>query len=266
MDRAGGLLPWRRAIRENDAPARDLSRKRRAVSLPHEHGAYLTLAGATIAGVSVAAARGPALAVGLSMTAAFFARAPLEQLWRGRPARNDQAALAALGGLVVVASVMAGGWQAAVAVAMAVAMLVLSVWSRQGRVQRTTWFEAIGMASLAGAAGVIALAGSASPQLALAAAVVLAAHAGTSVPMVRAEARPRERARARVNAIVTLGVLALAVVALAGIGEAVMARALLPRAVHAVWWVAWPPARFRPAASGVRETAALVLVVLLLVV
>src|SRR5262249_6616400 len=154
--------------------------------------------------VALAEARVAAAAMGVAVVGAFFARGPVEQLGRARPARYDRAALLALAIVIAVASLVAGQWRIAVAPAVAVMIIGASLVSRQRRVQRTVWFEAVGMAALGAVGALIALAGGAPSRTALCAALILAVHAGTAVPLVRAEARPRERPRARAAAAWTL--------------------------------------------------------------
>ena len=57
----------------------------KAVSLPVEHGGYLTAAGAALAATLVAPRPGQALVVGTAFLAAFLARAAVERLVSGRP-------------------------------------------------------------------------------------------------------------------------------------------------------------------------------------
>jgi hypothetical protein len=237
----------------------------RAFSLPHEHGGYLTLAGATIAGVAVAGAHAAALAVGVVAAAAFFARAPLEQLSRGRAARWDVAALAALAAVALVAAAGAGGWRAGAALGLASLIVIASVSARHVRAQRSLWFETAGMAALGASAGLVAVTGGASPRTGALLAIVLAAHAGVAVPLVRAELRPRERARATTMAWTSLAALAVAGGALVALDGAAATFALLPRTLHAATRLMTPAAPTRPSRVGWRETALLALVVAILV-
>jgi hypothetical protein len=237
----------------------------RALSLPHEHGGYLTIAGAAAAGVALAPARGAALAVGGVVAAAFFARAPLEQLARGRGARLDRGALALLSTIALAGALALGGGWAAIALAVAGAIVTASLVARDARWQRTSWFETLGMAALGASAGLAALAGGCAPGVAVALAIVVAAHTGLAVPLVRAEVRPRERAGARRAGAVALVVLAVAAgtLAVAGLGGASLA--LAPRALHALARVVRSPQKMSPNLVGVRESVMLALVVALLV-
>jgi hypothetical protein len=237
----------------------------RTLSLPHEHGGYLTLAAATLAGVAIAAARAPALAVGAVAAAAFFARAPLEQLARHRAARWDVVALPSLAAVALGGAVAVGGWRAAAALAMAGAIVVASLAARRARSQRTVWFETVGMAALGASAGLIAVAGGAAWRAGAVLAIVLGTHAGVAVPLVRSEVRPRERARA--GAAVRLGMLALvgAAALLVGLGAMPSTVALLPRTLHAATRAMAPQAPANPTRVGLRETALLATAVLLAV-
>lgn len=238
----------------------------RAVSLPHEHGGYLTVLGATVAGVALADARGAALAVGVATAAAFFARAPIEQLARRRAAHFDAPLAAALVVVAAGAAAVAGGWRALAALAPAVAVVLASALARRARVGRKVWFEAAGMAALGASAGLIAVVGGADLTRGAALAVVFGVHAGVAVPLVRAEVRPRERERARDAGELALVVLAGAFVALVSLGAAWWAVALVPRALHAAARALTPPPpRARPTLVGLRETALLALAIVLLV-
>lgn len=242
---------------------------KRALSLPHEHGGYLTIAGAAACGVALAQARGPALAVAAVTAAAFFARAPVEQLVRGKRARLDAAAVAALGVVVVVGALALGGAWAAIAGAVAAAIVAGSLAARRERVQRAAWFETLGMAALGASAGLIAIAGGLDVRDGAALAVVVGAHTGLAVPLVRAEVRPRERALSRRAGAVALAVVTAAALALAVAGLGRFALALSPRGLHALYRIVRPTspsAPSRPNLVGVRETAMLAAVVALVLV
>ena len=237
----------------------------RALSLPHEHGGYLTIAGAAACGVALAPARLPALALAAVTAAAFFARAPVEQLARGRGARLDGAFAALIAAVVVAGALALGGAWVAVALGLAVAIVCGSLWARRGRWQRSAWFETLGMAALGASAGLIAVGGGVAIGRAAAVALVLGAHTGLAVPLVRAELRPRERALGRRAAVFALAVLAAAALALALAGAGRFAVALAPRALHALSRAAVAATPARPTVVGLRETAMLAAVVVLVV-
>jgi len=238
----------------------------RALSLPHEHGGYLTIAGAATAGVVIAQARGPAVAVGAVVAAAFFARAPVEELVRGRAARFDRVGLAILAAIIAAgAAVLAGPWRA-VALIFAAAIVSGSALVRRARRQRATWFETCGMVVLGASAGLVARAGGAELHASTAIAIVFATHCGLAVPLVRSEVRPRERAHARPTAAVVLVGLSFAAIAIDLVGGSQFLLALLPRTLHALVRAALPSARTRPNVVGVRETAMLAVVILLAIV
>lgn len=241
----------------------------RAISLPHEHGGYLTLLGATLAGTGLAEARGPALAVGVATLVAFFVRAPIEQLARCRGARRDGLLLVGLLALFALAVLLGGRLFALLP---AVAVVAASGLARWARVGRKSWFEAAGMATLGASAGLMAVAGGAPVLTGVGLALVLGAHAGVAVPLVRAEVRPRERPRARRLGALCLLPLGLVAAALAGLGLPLWGLALLPRALHAAARARALPAvashggqggGLRPTTRvGLRETALLGVVVL----
>ena len=238
----------------------------RALSLPHEHGGYLTIAGATAAGVCLAHARAPALAIGVAIAAAFFARAPVEELARGRRARFDGIAVAALTAIVLAASLALGGIWAAVSLVVASAIVSGSAFARQGRWHRATWFETLGMAALGASAGLVAFAGGVELHVAIAIGIVMAAHTGLAVPLVRAEVRPRERERARHAARLALGVLALSAIAIALVGAGRFAVALAPRALHALTRTTSSPSPSHPNVVGIRESVMLTIVILVVLI
>src|SRR4051794_16475235 len=118
------------------------------LSLPNEHGAWLTLAGATVAGIALASDRWTAGGFALALAAAFFARAPLE---RARPAAWDGAARIVYGVALVAGALVAGRsqqWLGAGAALLAGGLLAVSWWARRTGSQRTPSFEAISMAAL----------------------------------------------------------------------------------------------------------------------
>src|SRR5690348_5219184 len=99
----------------------------KSLSLPHEHGGYLTLAGATAAAAVLAPHPLQAIGVGLSLSAAFFARGPLESK---HAARFDRVALAAyvlIAGMGMLLTRMI--WTAS----LPLAILAASLWARARR-------------------------------------------------------------------------------------------------------------------------------------
>jgi hypothetical protein len=236
----------------------------RALSLPHEHGGYLTIAGAAFAGVALAHARAPALAVSAVVTAAFFARAPVEQLVRRRGAPLDGAAVVVLTGIVLASALaLADAW-ASITLAVAAAIVAGSALARRARSHRATWFEALGMAALGASGGLAARAGGADLRVAFVLALVVGVHTCLAVPLVRSEVRPRERMRARGASIVALGLVVAAALLLVLVGSGRCSIALLPRALHAATRSLLPPAKARPNVVGVRESIMLAVVVLAL--
>lgn len=237
----------------------------KALSLPHEHGGYLTLAASVVAGVLAAPRHLPGLAVGLALAAAFFARGPLERDAERR-ARFDGALLGALA-VVVTLGAWIASWTSATAALLAAGLPLMvvasSLYARRRRLHRHPLFELGGMGFLGGCAGLLALVGGAPPAIAATVAVVCGVNAVVAVPLVRTELRRNERAasgRAEIVAVAALLVGALAVVAL-GVGGAALAFA--PRLVTLAQRRLAPIA-LRPSQVGLRETATLAAAVALL--
>jgi hypothetical protein len=241
----------------------------KAVSVPSEHGGYLTLAGAAVTAALVSPRPWAVVAGAVALAAAFFARAPLEKLGRrgslrpwDAPALVAYTLLALLGGGLAVAASGARGWTVGLA---AGAIVAASLLARRLRSHRSATFELAGMGALGGCAGVLAWLGGAPPQLAAVVAVILAAHAASAVPLVRSELRPNERrqaARADASAFAIVGA-ALALLAL--LGAATAGIALVPRVLHLLLRRAHALAPHGAVWVGLRETATLVAAVVLLV-
>ena len=238
----------------------------RSLSLPHEHGGYLTIAGATAIAIALAPARGPALAVNAAVAAAFFARAPVEKLTRGRGARLDGIAVATLAAVVLVAALALGGIWAAAALVVASTIVCGSAFARNERWHRATWFETLGMGALGASAGLVALAGGVELRLSAAVALVIGVHTALAVPLVRSEVRPRERAHSRQAAWIALGALALCAIVLALAGSGRLVIALAPRTLHALARMRSPATPSHPNVVGVRESAMLALTIAIVVV
>ena len=246
--------------------------RRALLSLPREHGAYLTLAGGIAGGLLLAPAW-PAAATGVMLAASFLARGPLERHaarlhWRvGDAPLLLGCALAAGAGVHIAARGHLGLELALLALAL---VMPLGGWlvRRMGQL-RAERFEVVGMAALGGAAGLVAFTGGASLRLALTVALLLAVHAAASVPLVRALLRPRERAQGRRELMLT-GLLVVAVagaIVAGGAGSALASRglalALLPRLVDVVLQLVVQPAgKVSAARVGVRELVLLVLALL----
>jgi len=233
---------------------------RPSLSLPHEHGGYLTLAGAAAAAALSSPRPLLALAAGIALVAAFFARGPLEALALGRPAPHDRAALAILAALAIAASAWTAtcaGWSGAPALVAAPSVIGAAWVARRSRRHRTRAFELAGMGALGACAGAMALAGGAAPRIATALSLVFGAHAAAAVPLVRSELRPGERALARRDMVLALALLAAAALPLALVAPP---RALLAFAPRLLQLGARPLRRSRPSPPlqvGLRETATL---------
>lgn len=238
----------------------------RTVSLPHEHGGYLTLAGATIAGVAFASAHATAAAFGVVAIAAFFARAPLEQLALRRPAAHDRLALALLIAVALGAALLANATSpvaAAAALGTGAAIVTSSLAARYERWHRTALFELVGMGALGASAGVIAVVGGASLRVGFVLAVVLGVHTALAIPLVRTRLRKKERGRARQAEMSSLAALMAAAFTLVAVAAPGATLALVPRTLQIVAR-AQPPRPMRPTAVGLWETAVLAACVVLL--
>jgi hypothetical protein len=234
---------------------------RARLSLPHEHGGYLTLLGGLAVALVLSPAPLGALAAALPIVAAFFARAPLEKLAFGRvPARWDPAALLLLGALAFdggLLAVLARGWSALPALLLAPAILAASLLARQRREQRSYAFELAGMAALGASVGPMLLAGGADPRSSAAAAVVLGTHAAVAVPLVRSELRPLEREKRAHADRTALALLLLGALLTLCVGPPLLLLPLVPRALQLALRQWRRPAAPRPMLVGLRESAAL---------
>ena len=241
----------------------------RRVSLPHEHGALVTLVAAFATGAAIAPAHLAAASSGILLLAAFFARAPIEQRAAGHAATFDGSALLTLGllsAIAATAAIVSGADRRllGLATAWAIGILASSYLARRIRLHRDTYFEILGMAVLGASVVPVALVGQASLRTALAAGIVLATHAAASVPLVRSELRPRERALAneadaRAALLIVAGGLAVYLV-----GMPLLACALAPRALHLLARRLRLSPSVGPLLVGLRETAEVTLVMALL--
>ena len=236
------------------------------ISLPREHGGYVTLAGVSI--VAAVAAQDALAAAGavVVLGAAFFARAQVERRAAGLPLRSgDPAALAALTVLAGAGAWLAGRmvpWFALAAVGTAGAILAGALWARRHRLHRSAAFELLGMTGLGASSALAALAGGAPARTAAVVGLVLGVHAGLSVPLVRGALR-RGKRPARARGPILLAVLAATVAALILLGSAPAALALTPRVVQVA---RLPEGPVTAGQAAVMETAALAVVVLVLVI
>jgi hypothetical protein len=243
--------------------------KRALVSLPHEHGGYLTLAGGAIAAVAMSPRPLIALLAALAIAAAFFARAPLEKVTLGGcPAAFDRLALIGLSALVISSSAFAAFESRANAVPALIAAPALVVTSsvvRRRRSHRSAAFELVGMAALGASAGLMRRAGGASLRVAAASAVVLAVHAAVAVPLVRSELRPQERGNAATAERQALLMIAAGVALLVALHAPRAAIALAPRLALLLIRAIGSRKPLRPMLVGLRETATLAFAVALLI-
>jgi hypothetical protein len=240
----------------------------RRVSLPAEHGGYLTAAGAGLAAALVAPEPARALAVGTAVLAAFLARGVVDRVAVRKPlARWDGAWLATLALVALGAGALLPARAAALTGAGCVVLLLVSIAARRARRHRAAILEAAGMGALGASAGWAALAAGAAPRAAFCVGLVLATHAALAVPLVRTRLRKRERDSAARAVLLSLGVLAAAALVVSGLGRPEAALALAPRALGAVLRGLRPPRAAGPPSAawiGIRETAALAAAVALL--
>jgi hypothetical protein len=224
------------------------------LSLPREHGAWLTLSGAILGGVWLAADRFTAGGLALSLAAAFLVRSQLEAR---RPSSWDAAARAFCALAILVGALVAGrnhSWIGMATACIALSAVTASGLAQRMRLHRSVWFEILSMAALGASAGMIAFAGRASLSASLAIGLVLGTHAAISVPLVRSDLRPRERAFEGRAMLLGMTLLSAATFLLWLLGIPAAAMALLPRAIDLT---ARHLTRFRlarAAAVGIRET------------
>ena len=234
------------------------------ISLPDEHGAWLTLSGAIVGGLWLAADRWTAAGVALSLGGALFVRAPLETR---RPRAWDATARAVCALAILVGALIAGRqqqWLGIAGAALAFTAIAACGLARRMRLHRSVWFEIVSMGALGASSGVIALAGRAAISGSFALGLGLATHAATSVPLVRSDLRPRERSLE--SRAIFAGAAALSATALCLwlLHMPAASLGLLPRGIDLM---ARHLTRFRlarAAAVGARETVELAGVVTLL--
>lgn len=240
------------------------------VSLPHEHGGYLTVGGGAIVALALAPDTRAPIFAAATLLASFFARGPLEAFAvRGKGAAWDHLALALLLGVAALATIAAAwlaGVRAAPAILLAVATLVGSVLARWQRDHRSAWFEATGMGALGAGAGALLWAGGSTLRTALAVAIALGANAAIAVPLVRSELRRRERAQRDTADLYAASLLAVACLLLVAARAPLAMIALFPRTLQLVarrLSASRSPAR--AAAIGLRETGILLVAALALI-
>jgi hypothetical protein len=236
------------------------------LTLPREHGAYLTLLGAGVSAALIAPGRAGAIAVAVTFMMAFLLRGPLERLAVGHPPRAwDLTAIVLLTGLGSGAAWLAGAERIAVVpllAAGALALPVAALLARRGRFLRGARFEMIAMGGLGASAGLAAWCGGLDATPAVALGLVLGAHAAASVPLV--QSRVRRRGAPRGLLVLAAAVLVAAGVGLVLIGRAVALVALAPRAAGLAWTGVAGPRPATASAVGLEETGLLALVVAVL--
>jgi len=225
---------------------------RRRLSLPSEHGGYLTVAAATAGAALLAPAALPAAGAGLAVAAGFLARGPVERFGNPHGLRAwDRAALLLLATFVAGGAALAGSWMVAAA---ALAVPAAALLARRLRAHRAAWFELAGMAALGATAALAAWSGSAPLDHAAVLGVVLAAHSAAAVPLVRTQLRRRERAGARTAALQALAVTAAGFMLVAAIGHPAAGLALVPRVLQIADRLARGPRPTPATMVGIRET------------
>lgn len=231
------------------------------MSLPHEHGGYIALAGSSVTATVIAPSLAPAFGVALAVAMGFCARGPVERMAARLALRAwDPVALLVMGlvagfGIFLVATTSLLYALAGAAVALSIPFI--GYVARRSRKQRHELFELVGMTFLGGSAGVIALAGGTSLATAAIAGGVLAVHAGTSIPIVRTELRRGERSRATLATVTSAIALVCAGGLILLVGAALTVLALLPRTLHLFVRLYSGPSEARPMMVGIRELALL---------
>jgi hypothetical protein len=228
---------------------------RRRLSLPAEHGGYITVAAATLGAALVAPAVLPAAGAGLAIAGGFLARGPVERLGGPHGLRAwDPPALVIMAAFVAGGALIAGSW---IAAAVALAVPLGSYVARRLRAHRASSFELAGMAALGGTAAVSAWSGAAPVDAALVLGVVIGAHSAAAVPLVRTELRPRERAGAVGGALRALAVVTAGALLVVLLGHPAAALALAPRASHALVRLGRGVHPAPASVVGIRETVLL---------
>jgi hypothetical protein len=226
-----------------------MAARSRPLSLPHEHGAWVMLVGGTAAAALVATRPLAALGVGLALLGGFVAREPLVKRARWDGALLAAAALVTAGGVA-----LAWGWAGWAALGAAALEVVGFLIARRAKQHRAPLFELLGMGALGAGAGLAALAGGAPLRSAALLGGVLAVYGVVTVPVVRTQIRPRERAGAHRAELAALAALAVAAGALAAAGAPWCAAAFAPRALHLVGRAVRGVRPLRPSLVGMRET------------
>ena len=222
--------------------------------LPREHGAWLTLMAATVAGLLLAMEPAPAIGASLVLAAAVVLRASADRVAMGRGLRlREWLGAGVVAGIGIGALSLSPGLAAAV---LGVLIIAASAWASRGRRRRALALELVAMTALGGSAGVISFAGRAPLLDAVALAVVLGVHAGASVPMVRVRLRAAAREHTSSWALQVGAALVLAAACLAVLGRPAAALALVPRslslaAIRSTSWGTRPASRLR---VGIEET------------
>lgn len=169
----------------------------REVALPSEHGGWSLTAEPILLGLLVAwSAAG--LALGVAAMLAFVARTPVKVVlvdrWRNRwldrtglAARIAAVEVSIIAGLGIVAAVVAGERWFWVPLAVAAPLVAVELWFDMRSRSRRLIPELAGTIGIGSVAAAIALAGGRSPGQALGLWVVVAARAGSAIPLVRAQ-------------------------------------------------------------------------------
>src|SRR6185437_11729832 len=148
---------------------------------------------AAIAAVIVAAHREAAVGLDLVIASAFLARGAIERVAIGAPLRAWDgrwcALLVAIGGIGLAIAMRAAPAIALATLGLGAIALIGATLARRARLQRSPYVEQAGLAALGASSGLAAWAGGAAHAIAIALGAVLAAHAASSVPIVRAAVR-----------------------------------------------------------------------------
>ena len=237
------------------------------LTLPSEHGALVTLAGAAAAAALLAPRPAHALAAAAAIAASYLARGPIERRVKGlrlRPLDAPALALYAAIAVAATAAVAPVSRHGAIAIAaIAAAIPLAGALTRSARLRRSVLVETGGMIAVGASAGAELHAGGGGTLASITVAIALASYAAAAIFLVRAQTRPLSR-RGRLGfAAIAAATLALGAATTAALA-ARLAWAFAPRGAHALARLVWVRESRRVTAIALRESLELALFVALL--
>ncbi|HTM19946.1 MAG TPA: YwiC-like family protein [Kofleriaceae bacterium] len=235
------------------------------LSLPAEHGAWITTLGAAALAIYLAPAPLAAATAALACIAGFVGRGPIERGAAGRTlGTGDRLLLAGCAAAAAAAVLLLpAGPARLLAAATAIGFPAAGAAARALRAQRTLAVELAGLAATGGVAAVVLLAGGAGGARIAVVAAAIAVYAAATVLAVRGEARRGPPAASRRNALLGLTVGAAGALALLT-AVPLAAAGFLPRLIAAGARALRPARRNRIGAIALRETLALLAFLVLL--